>query len=704
LKPAKFQFTQIFILSAIACILSNSARADSSMQLTYPDLVEHLYNPEKVALLPLPGETAAQFSTYDRSSVYDEKTGYYLNWGANEDQSGCLRMEGENTVMAEMKGPGCIWRIWSADPHDGHVQIFLDGNPAPAVDLPFKDYFSGKVAPFNQPELVYTASRGFNNYTPISYQKSCKIVALPNWGAFYHFNYTTFPAGTKVPTFQTNLYGDDAAALKKANDVFARRGQPPYKFPSASILKQTISALPGENTSHILLSTSNLPNGGGSRPDGHGEAIVSLRVHVENLPTPGPERDKLLRELCLEITWDDETKPGVWAPLGDFFGVAPGSQPFQSLMSGLTVDGEFYSHWCMPYAKARFAIVNNSAKPQNISLEIGIATLSQPLEAYGRFHAKWHRDAFLNEELSRTIDWPILKTLGRGRYVGTQLHIWNARHGWWGEGDEKFFIDGEKFPSTFGTGSEDYFGYAWCDTDLFDRAFHGQSECSKDNTGNTNLHRWQLADNVPFQKSFDGGIEKYFSDRRPTLYAATAYWYLEPGGTDPYEPIPVADRIGYWNTATSPLMPEGVIDSDSMEVRHHTGGRVGIRVTDEYATKLGLAANRPLCLWVENKVGETLELKVHSMWYVPNPGRFHVIAHCVKASGMGIVQFYWNSAKAGAPVDLYSPNPEDVDVDLGVFDVVPQIQLLKFEITGANPAAKPLLGVAFDYLKLVPEK
>ena len=92
------------------------------------------------------------------------------------------------------------------------------------------------------------------------------------------------------------------------------------------------------------------------------------------------------------------------------------------------------------------------------------------------------------------------------------------------------------------------------------------------------------------------------------------------------------------------------------------------------------------------------------MWYVPQPGKFHVILHCVKASGMGIVQVYWNGAKAGAPVDLYSANPEDTDIDLGVFDVVPQIQLLKFEITGANPAAKPLNGLAFDYLKLEPAK
>ena len=57
------------------------------------------------------------------------------------------------------------------------------------------------------------------------------------------------------------------------------------------------------------------------------------------------------------------------------------------------------------------------------------------------------------------------------------LHVVEPRGGWWGEGDEKFFVDGEKFPSTFGTGSEDYFGYAWGDCTLFQHAYHDQTVC-----------------------------------------------------------------------------------------------------------------------------------------------------------------------------------------------------------------------------------
>ena len=103
--------------------------------------------------------------------------------------------------MAEMKGPGCIWRIWSAAAEKGHVKIYLDDQPEPAVDLPFADYFDGKHAPFSlsgallQPERKSAAS-GQNLYLPIPYQKSCKVVADKGWGNYFHFNYATYPAGT----------------------------------------------------------------------------------------------------------------------------------------------------------------------------------------------------------------------------------------------------------------------------------------------------------------------------------------------------------------------------------------------------------------------------------------------------------------------------------------------------------------------------
>ena len=141
-------------------------------KLTYVDLVHRVTDLEYLATLPAPGDQCGQWSSYDRKSRYDSATNKYINWDANGDGNGIIRKEGDKEVMAEMEGPGCIWRIWSAMPQEGHVRIYLDGASEPTVDLPFKGYFNGNNAPFTRNALVHTVARGWNNYTPIPYQKS----------------------------------------------------------------------------------------------------------------------------------------------------------------------------------------------------------------------------------------------------------------------------------------------------------------------------------------------------------------------------------------------------------------------------------------------------------------------------------------------------------------------------------------------------
>jgi hypothetical protein len=94
-------------------------------------------------------------------------------------------------------------------------------------------------------------------------------------------------------------------------------------------------------------------------------------------------------------------------------------------------------------------------------------------------------------------------------------------------------VDGEAFPSWFGTGSEDYFGYAWCSTELFTHAFHAQPLAEGPGNANySSVNRWHIADNIPFQQSYRMAIENYGGDKD---YAAVAYWYQAPGGTDFFE-------------------------------------------------------------------------------------------------------------------------------------------------------------------------
>ena len=664
-----------FLLMAGAAVCLRAAE----LKLTYPDLVHRLTDLESLATLPAHGETCAQWSSYDRKSRYDDATGKYVGWDANGDGHGIIRKEGDQQVLAEMQGPGCIWRIWSATPKQGRVRIYLDGQAEPAVDLPFIKYFDQSTPPFTRPALVHTVAKGWNNYTPIPYQKSCKIVAEPGWGDYFQFTYSTFPKGAQVPTFQLNLSPADRAALDQANRALENCGVREEDFRSA-VRGKSSRAMTEEFTEVVRL-------------DGPA-AITAIRVRTE---TGGAPRDpEPLRSTTIQIRWDGEAKPSVWAPLGDFFGTAPGQNPYRSLPLGLAEDGWWYCKWFMPFARsAEITLKKEGAHPLKLEYQIASRPLSGELSSYARFHAKWHRDVFLPAEPERWIDWPIVKTEGAGRFVGVMLHVWNPRGGWWGEGDEKFFVDGEKFPSTIGTGSEDYFGYAWCNPGLFQNAYHNQTRNDGNNRGHVSVNRWHIGDNIPFQKSFDGYIEKYYPNPRPTLYAATAYWYLAPGGKDPYRPAPLQERIGYF-TPVQPHRVAGAFEGESLKVLSKTGG--GTEEQDLTGFE-GQWSNDAHLWWTQAKPGDTLELAVP----VSKAGRYALLLHLTKARDYGIVQLYLDGKKLGDPIDLYNPQvvPSGA-IRAGTHDLTAGEHKLKVEVVGANPQAIKSYMFGLDYLKLEP--
>ena len=178
----------------------------------------------------------------------------------------------------------------------------------------------------------------------------------------------------------------------------------------------------------------------------------------------------------------------------------------------------------------------------------------------------------------------MLRTEGRGRFCGVMLHVWNPRGGWWGEGDEKFFVDGEKFPSTFGTGSEDYFGYAWCDPHLFQRPYHCQT-MTENNKGHQSVLRWHITDNVPFQKSFEGVHREVLPEReaaRSTPARPAGTW--PPAASIRIGPCPVPSAHGYYVESAAggggfkvSGKPKGNVESQAMEpLRRRASGTTTI--------------------------------------------------------------------------------------------------------------------------------
>ena len=661
------------------CAYGRLPQAGAEERLTYIDLINRLTDLEHLATLPAPGEKCAQWSSYDRRSKYDETSGKYINWSANGDGTGIIREEDGKLVFAEMEGPGVIWRIWSALAKEGHVKIYLDGAEEPAVDLPFIGYFNRENEPFTYPALVHMTARGQNCYVPIPFQKSCKITAEGDWRRYYHFTYTTYPKGTILPTFKRNLWPAESKALDRANQILTRCGVDPagQRPGQITIEQEDMTVAPGATATVARLK--------GKR------AITALKVNMD-LPESPEDRD-VLRELVLSIYWDGESKPSVWVPLGDFFGTAAGVNKYKSLPLGMT-DESFYCYWYMPFKKsALIKLTNEGDKNRTAAFTITHAPLTKPIKNLGRFHAKWHRDVFLPEDPDRrAIDWTMLKTKGRGRYCGVMLHVWNPRGGWWGEGDEKFFVDGEKFPSTIGTGSEDYFGYAWCDPTLFTNCYHNQT-ISMGNRGHICVNRWHITDNVPFQKSFEAAIEKYYPNSKPTLYAATTYWYQAAGQADPYKPTPVTERTGYWGPIKI-FRVKGAIEGEKMKILTKTVGNAARQDLSGFGVDWSSEAH---LWWIEGKPGDTLELAVP----VKKTGAYRLKMQLTKAIDYGIVQLYLDGEKLGGPIDLFNNGVIPTGVlDMGIHKLGKGQHTLRVEIVGANEKAVKKYMFGLDYLKL----
>ncbi len=649
--------------------------------LEYPDLVRRLWDLEHLAVLPAAGERCAQWSSYDRRSRYDAQTDRYIDWNANGDGTGIIREEGDRVVLAEMDGPGCIWRIWSAMPGQGRVALVLDGEVV--VDLPFTNYFAGQTPPFDQPNLSYCAARGHNLYIPIPYRRSCKVLAEKNWGRYYHITYSTFPPDTVLPRFTHPLPRDWSLALTEADfRLGVLLAEPGPTGPDLQVADVTFE-VPARTT--VKFAEIHVPR-----------RIVLLRSRVEMGDRADQER--ALREMVLRAYWDGDSDPAIECPMGDFFGTAPGMNPHVTRVTWMD-DLWMTTRWPMPFKSAKIEVTNDGETTRRVHLWFAHVAEERPLDQLGRLYVRWHRGLSDPLRPDRAPDWPFLIAEGRGRFCGLMLHVWNPHggsyeparpgHYWWGEGDEKFFVDGERFPSTFGTGTEDYFGYAWGCPDRFERAFHAQT-MTEGNRGHQSLVRWHIADNVPFQSRFEGCLEKYFPDSVPTLYAATVFWYMAPGGRHSIRLPPVEHRVGYW--VRPPPRAGG------FELEGVPPGRVQTQGMSVFPG--GSWDHNDQLWWTGAKPGDRMGIRFH----VPRAGRYTLRLMLTRANDYGIVQFDVDRRPVGSEVDLYAPAVSRFGpVDLGPVELSEGAHVLGVTIVGSNPSAKPSFMFGLDTLECIPE-
>ena len=189
--------------------------------------------------------------------------------------------------------------------------------------------------------------------------------------------------------------------------------------------------------------------------------------------TINPDDPRYGRSMVLRIYWDDAEEPAVESPLGDFFAVGHGMQrDVTSLPVAVSSEGRAYNcYWPMPFAKrARITITNESSehRVRNFYYYVYYEKISQLPPSWAYFHAQYRQE--FPAKVGR--NYVVLDTQGKGTYVGTVLSVYSRTGGWFGEGDDFFYIDGEVEPSIRGTGTEDYFSDAWGFREL-NRPYYG---------------------------------------------------------------------------------------------------------------------------------------------------------------------------------------------------------------------------------------
>lgn len=496
------------------------------------------------------------------------------------------------------------------------------------------------------------------------------------------------------------------AALRQASDAWLDRGNSPWAAVASAGRSATLEVAPGESRDLTVTGAG---------------AVRVLRVRPLNLPSDPLAQEDALRELTISLYWDGEAKPSVWAPLGDFFGTSPGLNPFRTRPTGC-IDGQFYSYWYMPFAAGmRLLITNDGAVSRQLAVELETVPLETAAAAkLLRFCAAWHADdftgldapRFLHKRGDRWPDWPLLAVRGSGRFVGMTQHIWKYG-GWWGEGDEKFFVDGEKFPSSLGTGSEDYIGYAWAAEPpfiTFDSAAAACSRLRPDAQQDTSVCRFHLCDDIPFATGFEGFMEVMPNgDCRPALYDTCVYWYREQDARNPYplaslqarrhqRPAREMKRV---LPATFPMAPAkpGILEGEDLTVRHVSSGRHWVQDMSGYSD--GTWSNDAHLIWTDATLGEQIEIEFR----VSSSGEQRLYGAFTKAVDYGMFELWIDEQPIERIFDFYDMRVTTTgEIPLGTFNLAEGKHTLRAKVIGRNPRVKEqttgahILGL--DYLRM----
>ncbi len=588
-----------------------------------------------------------------------------------QEQSQFLREEMNGNrkewVMMDVEGPGAITRWWiTAGHYRTTIRIYIDGNATPAVELNAAELIGGEGL-VGKP-LSAERARGRNLYLPIPYAKSCKVTAdiirtgdkdVEQGGLYYQINYRTYAPGTQVESFTRDALAAAKEKIDSVQKTLVDFEKPALGTPVAPIR-------PGKSVDLT------------KHDQGYAISEFALKLDAEDLV-------QALRSTILKIDFDGETT--VYCPVGEFFGSGVGVNPYKNWYCQVYEDGTMVSYWPMPFRSNCVISLENRGKQDVKIVFQSHADDWKWDERSMYFHCNWRQQR--NIATRPMIDWEYVKLAGQGVFVGDVLSVFNRQPEWWGEGDEKIYVDGESFPSHFGTGTEDYYGYAWCTPQFFEAPFHAQPRAEGptrpraeggSNYGHTTNLRVRSLDGIPFTKDFRFDMEVWHWHQSTEIdYAVATFWYGKPGA----KTVDAPDAVSVIAEAQAPVaykspkfiprvkgftfkdVPPGNISRQNMA--QHGGG--------------GKWKEDHQLWWTGAKPGDRINLIVT----LEKSGKQKLIASMTKAVDYGQVQFLLDGEKIGEPVDLFNNGVIATgDVEIGGIDAPAGEHTLSVEIVGKN--------------------
>jgi hypothetical protein len=533
----------------LCIILLACGRQGSEHMLTTGTLLGEMADMERLTKLPVEHYRTVQFSSYDRRSTSPEDS----CWFSNDDGFGNEPLPAFEKVLrqpdstgtgeyliCDVHQPGAIVRLWTAG-INGRIKLLIDDEVSPVFEGNAQDFFwktadalSGKE---QQPELSDLFRQYDASYFPIAFSRRCRI----EWQGdirkihFYHVGMRLYEPGVKIVAFRQGDLEINGDKISELSNIFKKhaltfsKGTREIRIPETEL---------GDSVVKMIFSET------GSR---------AMEYLTMKLSASDPEN--ALRKCILNIYFDNSSVPQVQAPVGDFFGTAPGRNPYESLPFEIHPDGTMICRFVMPFHRSvQIEIGNFSGKKVKLAGTVGVADYNWEEGKSMHFRARWKLDQGLTASTfesgkNAVQDIVYLIASGTGRIVGTAAFIYNPSNAttswgnWWGEGDEKIFADRDTFPSFFGTGSEDFFNYSWSSPRMFSFPYCGQTRNDgPGNRGYASDYRWLISDDIPFTSRIAFYMELWHHGVVPGFnYGRIVYYYALPGAMDDYRKITLRD-------------------------------------------------------------------------------------------------------------------------------------------------------------------